>query len=432
LSDLDPTQSELGAESRESSISTRPRELDGIVPTDVVLAHSFDDVADALRGASESGKVVIPWGGGTMMGLGNLPSVADVALDLAGLDQVVSYEPDDLTISVQAGCRLGELSRLLAKNGQILPFDVAEPDEATIGGLYCTGVSGPRRFGYGSMRDLVIGITCMSPNGQVSRGGGMVVKNVSGYDMMRLHYGALGSFGVVLQLNFKVLPGPRSVRTAVVPFTSLAEAMAATMAIRESQLIPSAMVMLNESAAAEIEMESQWTLLLRADGPEQSVERQAERLVEVATGSCNGTVLADDESARVWRDVNRVLSARSSDTAIRVRNGVALTESEKLVECLRDLVDGDVMDVSLMADVGNGQVFSRIDTSDGDVERLASCWNYVRELGRHATLLSAPVAVKANTDVFGKEPAGFHIMRTLKQQFDPDGTLNRGRFIGHL
>ncbi len=410
------------------------RWLDGISVSEVAAVQSFNEIADVLRSARDSGQGVIPWGSGTMMGLGNIPTGTDVALDLTALNQVISYEPDDMTISAQVGCRIGDLNRLLGENGQMLPFDAADPDEATIGGLYCTAVSGPRRFGYGSMRDLVIGISAMSPDGVISRGGGMVVKNVSGYDMMRLHYGALGSLGVVLQLNFKVLPAPRAVRTVVLRAQTASDAAKAAMAVRESPLLPTAMMVLDKRALSRTQLEpAPWNVLLRAEGPKESVDRQAERLIEAAaSASGDHQICADESSSDIWDSVNRTLSTHASESSIRIRIGVAPSDAERVIGELRSLGDQASISPSISADMGNGLIIATFEAQNDQPNDLRTIWLGAKDLGTHATLLGGPSDVKANTDVFGNMPAGFPLMRALKQQFDPAGVLNRGRFIGHL
>ncbi len=410
------------------------RTVDGHELRHVLTPASFDEAADALRGADDAGTVVVPWGGGSMMGLGNLPESPALALDLTALNQVVSYEPDDLTIAVQAGCRMADLTSLLAKNGQMLPFDAADPAQATIGGLFATGVSGPSRFGYGAMRDLVIGITTVSPRGEISRGGGMVVKNVSGYDMMRLHYGAIGSLGVILRLNFKVIPAPRATRTVVLQFDNARSAMDAAMRVRESPLTPSSIVAIDEawSTAAGLDPACM-SLLLRADGPEGAVRRQAERLLELAGGASAGsTMLDDDESARVWNDVNRCLSAMTDSATINVRIGIQPSTAMDVLDCVNSIGEESSLERAITADLGNGQMFVRLTDRGVGADTLPTAWNALSGLGQHATLLSAPADVKRNTDVFGSEPAGFAVMQSLKEQFDPSRTLNRGRFIGRL
>ena len=410
------------------------RSIDDVSVSRVVVAESFDDVRDVLKSSASIGNVVIPWGGGTMMGLGNVPEAASVALDLTRLDKVVTYEPDDLTISVQAGCRAGDLNRLLGEHGQMLPFDAADAEEATIGGLYCTAVSGPRRFGHGSMRDLVIGITVMAPDGEIARGGGMVVKNVSGYDMMRLHYGALGSLGIVLQLNFKVLPAPRAVRTVVSNFHTLDEVLQAVMSVRESPLSPTMIVALNQSFDSQGTLVSApWRLVLRAEGPEGSVDRQAERLLDATyVHSIEQFTLDDTDSSRVLEAINGALSADPARPGLSIRFGIPPSTAGEAIPVIETLGKKFAPPPSIMADLGSGAVFANWNVQDDDFSGLRAIWEGARGLGTHATMLTGPVAVKSGTDVFGNEPAGFELMRALKRQFDPARVLNRGRFIGHL
>ena len=408
--------------------------VDGVGVSKSTMPESVEDVADILRAANERGEVVIPWGGGTLMGLGNIPEAADVGLDLTRLNQIVSYEPDDMTIAVQAGCRIGELIAALAEQGQMLPFEVACPAEATLGGLYAAGISGPRRFGHGSMRDLVIGITSMSPSGEVARGGGMVVKNVSGYDMMRLHYGALGSLGVVLQLNFKVLPRPRAQRTVVMRYAGIDAAIDAALTVRDSQLAPTAIVLLDDGGARVAGLgEGPWTLLMRAEGPSEAAAQQTTRLQVAATnGALDREVFEDEATETVWAAANASLSAEPETSGIVVRIGLPPSRASEIVNAVIRIADEYTVRRALSVDFGNGLLFARFGGNDEQVLELRSLWQSLRSIGAHATLLAAPPIVKQELDVYGAEPAGFGLMRALKQQFDPKRTLNRGRFIGCL
>ena len=421
-------------ESEPFDITVPARTVDGVRVPKSMIPESVEDVVDILRAANERDEVVIPWGGGTLMGLGNVPESADVALDLTRIDQVVDYEPDDMTIAVQAGCRIGDLNAALAEHGQMLPFEIACPAEATLGGLYAAGISGPRRFGHGSMRDLVIGITSISPSGEIARAGGMVVKNVSGYDMMRLHYGALGSFGVVLQLNFKVLPRPRAQRTVTTCYAEMGDAIEAALTVRDSQLAPTAIVLLNdENARAAGLGESPWTLLMRAEGPLEAAAQQTTRLRDAALlGSLDSDILDDDATEALWATTNGSLSAAPETNSIVARFGLPPSQASKIVEAVIRVANGYAMRYALSVDFGNGLLFARFNAEDAQVPQLRSLWIAMRAIGAHSTLLTAPPSVKQEIDVYGAEPAGFGLMRAIKQQFDPQRTLNRGRFIGRL
>jgi glycolate oxidase FAD binding subunit len=157
----------------------------------VVAPANVEELVAVLRVAQELRAAVVPWGGGTQQLIGNPPEQADLVVRTERLNQVLIHEPFDLTISVEAGMTLGALRAHLARHGQMLPVDPALPERATIGGLIATAADGPRRLGYGTLRDLLIGISVVEAGGWVSKAGGMVVKNVSGFDMMKLY---LGSF----------------------------------------------------------------------------------------------------------------------------------------------------------------------------------------------------------------------------------------------
>jgi glycolate oxidase FAD binding subunit len=408
--------------------------VDGLAVQKQATPETFEDVSELLRTANGHGEAVVPYGGGTQIGLGNIPSAADIVLHLSKLDQIAVYEPADLTISVQAGCRIEDLNRLLAEHGQMLPFEVARPREATIGGVYSAGISGPRRFGHGSMRDLVIGITVASPVGELARAGGMVVKNVTGYDMMRLHFGALGSMGIILQLNFKVLPKPPAQRTVVARFDELSDAISAAIGVRESQLSPTAIVLLDAGGASTADLDdAPWTLLLRAEGPADAAAQQTARLIEATrTGAIGSDVLDDEATEALWLATNTLLEAAPEEAGIGIRLGMPASQASQIVERLLDSTQERDAKRRLSLDFGNGLLFARYETEPARTDDLRHIWDEARVLGTHATLLTAPPTVKHEIDVFGAEPAGFGLMRALKQQFDPSGTLNRGRFIGHL
>jgi glycolate oxidase FAD binding subunit len=422
------------SEINRSDMTSKALVVDGVAVPKLATPERVEDVADILRTASERDEVVIPLGGGTLLGFGNIPEAADVALDLTRLNQIVVYEPDDMTIAAQAGCRIDELNAILAEHGQMLPFEVACPAEATLGGLYAAGISGPRRFGHGSMRDLVIGITSVSPSGEITRGGGMVVKNVSGYDMMRLHYGALGSLGVVLQLNFKVLPRPRAQRTVVMRYAGMAEAVDAALTVRDSQLAPTAVVLLDSGGSRVAELDDvPWTLLMRAEGPSEAAAQQTKRLRDAAEiGAIDGLVLEDEATEALWAAANVSLSAAPETNGIVVRIGLPPSQAFEIVEDVLRVAREYTDHRALSVDFGNGLLFVRLESEGEHVAELRLLWEALREIGTHATLLTAPPSAKQGIDVYGAEPAGFGLMRALKQQFDPKRTLNRGRFIGRL
>jgi glycolate oxidase FAD binding subunit len=177
--------------------------------------ETVEAVQQAVRHAAEQGQSVIPWGGGTGQDYGSLPQKADVLLDLSGLSALVAHEYADMTVTVQAGMTLARLQEQLAQHGQFLPLDPPHPEAATIGGILATNACGPLRLGYGTARDWLIGLKVVDAQGRLVKGGGRVVKNVTGYDLPKLHIGALGTLGVMVEATFKVSPKPETTRTLV-------------------------------------------------------------------------------------------------------------------------------------------------------------------------------------------------------------------------
>src|SRR5579885_3299747 len=159
----------------------------GLLPQAAVRPRSAEQVAALLRLGGEHGWAVAPVGGGTMLELGNPPARLDLAIDLSALAAVVDYQPDDLTLTVQAGITLARIGRLLAEHGQMLPLDVPLPERATIGGALACDTAGPLALRFGTARDLVIGMQAALPQHGLARSGGKVVKNVAGYDLVKVH-----------------------------------------------------------------------------------------------------------------------------------------------------------------------------------------------------------------------------------------------------
>ncbi len=174
------------------------------VPEDAAQLH------DLVRACCARRTPMYPLGGGTALDFGLPATQQGVGIALSGLRRVVDYPARDMTITVEAGLPLAELDRLLGAQGQWLPIDAPHPQQATIGGLICTAWSGPRRCGYGTLRDYVLGISAIDGTGTAFRGGGRVVKNVAGYDFCKLLIGSLGTLAIVTQVTLKVRPRPRA------------------------------------------------------------------------------------------------------------------------------------------------------------------------------------------------------------------------------
>ena len=190
----------------------------GVVPSLAVTPASVDEVAAILHFANEHGLSVVPAGGFTQQQVGNLPRPIDVVLFTTRLNAVEHYDPGDLTVGIGAGCTVAQLSAMVANDGLFFAGDPAQPERCTIGGLLATGLYGPLRHGYGGLRDYCIGVRFVTGDGRKGKGGGRVVKNVAGYDMMKLMIGSQGTLGIITGASFKLFPAQRQTRTFVARF----------------------------------------------------------------------------------------------------------------------------------------------------------------------------------------------------------------------
>jgi glycolate oxidase FAD binding subunit len=351
---------------------------------------------------------VLVCGGRTRLAFGNVGGPFDVAISTAQLNQVIHYEPDDMTLAVQAGCTIAQLQALLASHGQQLALDVAHAERATLGGSYATGLSGPRRLSAGSLKDWIIGVEVAGADGVIAKAGGMVVKNVTGFDMMHLHYGALGAFGVVTRINLKVFPRPGAERSIRLGFGDAARACDAGVAVLRSQLQPSSLLVSNDDG---------WWLYVRCDAPQGAIERVVQRVIDVAAGAARTesvSVMADGADALVPFTV--IANLRGSNAVARL--SVGASRQRDVLTRLPEEFGWQVC-----ADLGSGLVYVAAAPSPDWIAAL-------RAIEPRATLLAAPAAMKRGIDVFGGlDEANATIVRRLRDEFDPGRRLNRGRFV---
>src|SRR5574341_2180853 len=226
--------------------------VDGLVPRVVARPASVEELSALLKVADEAGAAVVPWGGGSKQSLGGIPPRVDLVVSLARMNRVVEHEPADLTASFEAGIRLADANAALGTANQWIALDPPHGDRCTLGGVLAANASGPRRLRYGTARDLVIGVRVVHADGTVTKGGAKVVKNVTGYDMNKLYVGSLGTLGVIVEATFRLYPLPPAERTWVAAFPTAGQAREAVAKIMDSPLVPSAVELLNEGAAAAV------------------------------------------------------------------------------------------------------------------------------------------------------------------------------------
>jgi glycolate oxidase FAD binding subunit len=385
--------------------------VDDMLVRNVVEPETVEELCGVLAEATRAGAQLLVTGGGTRLSFGNLAEGFDSALSTRRLNRVIHYEPDDMMLAVEPGCTIAQIEQLLGEQGQFIALDVAHPERATIGGSYATGLSGPRRLAGGSLKDWVVGVEVAGPDGVVARAGGMVVKNVTGFDMMHLHFGALGAFGVVTRLNLKVFPRVSASRGVAFTFDTPAGAYRAGVALLQSQLQPTSLLI----SSAE-----NWTLEVCCEAPASAIDRVVDRTVKVAVNAA--APLRHD----VRDDSRRSLAPFLQSVDLRTQEGVA----RLAVAASRQLAALQALErlggQQICADLGAGLVYVSASPSKEWVTSL-------EQVTEQITFLALPAELKRELDVFGRlDPRGADVVRRLKQAFDPARTLNAGRFALRL
>jgi glycolate oxidase FAD binding subunit len=371
-----------------------------------------EELAAVLAEGNAARRPVVVRGHGTKMGWSH-PSAPDgVEVFTTALSRVVAHRHGDLTATVESGAVLDDVNRELARHGQWIPLDPNWPGRATIGGIVSTNDCGPRRHRYGGPRDLIIGIEIARADGVRAKAGGIVVKNVAGYDLARLMTGSFGCLAVILSVTFKLYPLPTASRTAVVDVPNAAAARAIVHALDANQLTPTAV----EIQAPPLR------LLIRFESIASSVETQCAQAVKLAA-DCGGraAVSSGDEEGREW--VTHRDRPWSSDGAV-AKVTLLPSDLSNVIDVITRTAGATNAVIAGRAGLGvltvalNGSVSSQ-------VEAITALRN--RPVGTgSATLLRASDELKTAVGVWGPPGDAFRIMQGLKRAFDPNGILNPG------
>lgn len=451
---------ELGAEQALVGGAGMAYAIQGVRPAVVARPNDQAALLAALRLAAEAGATVAPWGAGSRMALGYPPKRLDLALSLERLNRVVSYDPADLTITVEAGMTHAALEMTLAEARQTLPLDPPLPGRATLGGTLATGITGMRRARYGAPRDVALGMRVADVAGEMTRAGGSVVKNSTGYGMTRLYIGSLGTLGVITEASFKLTPMPEAEATVIVTCASAQVAQAAAQAVNGLALRPAAVVALHVAALPELArlapaQERRALLAIRLAGTGAAAMRAA-REAETALRGVGATPLLTLEGAGhadFWASVNDFPALRAHAREALLRVNTLPGEAAQALDMALGLASEHGLRALWLSDLATGTLWLRLSEADdalapgmpvGDSaaegEAVGRALLYATALRltlealirryRLVTTLACPAQLKAGLAVWGADPSGLDLMREVKRRFDPHHRLNPGRFVG--
>ncbi len=362
-----------------------------------------EELAQALAGYAQPVRLE---GSGSKRRMGGPIAPTEIEVRTTCLRRVLQYEPNDLTISVEAGLPWRELTALLAEHRQMTPLDPPFADQATVGGVVATNSSGPRRRLYGTARDLIIGMKFVTLEGNIVQSGGMVVKNVAGLDMAKLLIGSFGTLAAIAVVNFKLTPIPEATRTFVHRFSALEDAMEARDGVLQSVLQPSAIDLLNPSAARRLQLESKWTLLVQAGGSPAVLDRYARELP-------GAEPVRDDAEQQLWLAIREFTPRWLDDNP------------DGLVARLSTTLDR----VGHAARTWQGPVVSRAGTGV-TYGYMPQAQEFV--LAAKGVVEFAPDEFRSRNVLWPGVGSDFEMMKRVKGLFDPKHLLNQGRLYGRI
>jgi glycolate oxidase FAD binding subunit len=396
-----------------------------------VYPNTQEELAAVIEAARNNRWGVLPAGSGSKLDWGGLVKLdpanppgagAIVTVSTARLNRLVEHAVGDLTVTAEAGMKFADLQLLLAAAGQFLPIDPAYPQQATLGGIVATADAGSLRHRYRGVRDLLLGMTFVRSDGKIAVAGGRVVKNVAGYDLMKLFTGAYGTLGVISQVTFRVYPLPESSGTVVL--TGEVNALSQTAQILlSSALTPSAIDLLSPQLVAKLGLGKGTGLIVRFQSIAPSVKQQSARLLEIGEKlGLQGTSCGENEDRQLWQRLPETMWDSGTKSAIICKIGIRPSEA---VTAINEL---PVQDALIHAGSGLGVLRFESATPDTLLQVRRGC----EAKGGFLTVLAAPADIKQQLDVWGYNGSAIDLMRRIKQQFDPENILSPHRFISGI
>jgi glycolate oxidase FAD binding subunit len=395
----------------------------GSVPRVVYSPQSIDEAKEIVALTDRERMRTCFVGGGTDLELGGALSGLDAAVRTGGLGRIVEHAPSDMIVTAEAGTTLATLQAALATERQRLAIDPPLPERATLGGIIAANAFGPRRTRYGSIRDLIIGISIIRADGALVRGGGKVVKNVAGFDVPKLLCGSLGTLAMIATATFRLHPAPEAEATILIPGQTAAGVRQLMARIKAAQLEPTSVIALSREPG-------RFDTALRFEGFAAGVAQQCQRLAQLQTTAgepCE--ILTQPQAQELWQEHD---AARTNGT-LQVKISALPAKLEAVAPAVAPFFETlSSARFIWYPTLGLGFATGTPVETEHSVRALGALRASLADSGSWAVLHAAPPEIRAAVNVWGSPPAAFAIMERMKDRFDPQRRLNPGRFVGGL
>lgn len=390
----------------------------------LVIPETQESLAKVSAIAQQNHWSIVPCGQGSKITWGGLPSEFDFYLSTRHLNRIINHAVGDLTVTLEAGVLLADLQQQLQENSQFLPLDPTYPDSATLGGIVATADTGSWRERYAGVRDSLIGISFVRADGEIAKAGGRVVKNVAGYDLMKLFTGSYGTLGIITQLTFRTYPLPPASATVVLTGNNEGITQTAQM-LRHSSLTPTRADLLSASVVKKLNLGSGFGLIVRFETISESIEKQIDALGAIAkSSSLIVTRFHQNDEKTLWDQLKSLTSLPPNERGITCNIGILPTASGELLQQLPLENYAIIHNKS-----GLGKLVFNQEQPQSEIKKM-------RDFGERnkgfLTILEAPNTIKQEIEPWGYTGNAFTMMKKIKQQFDPNNQFNPNRFVGGI
>ena len=390
----------------------------------LVIANSEKALAEVVAIAHKNHWSIIPCGQSSKLSWGGLPRNINFYLSTRHLNQIIDHAVEDLTVTLQAGVSLSDLQKQLQRHNQFLPIDPAYPETATLGGIVATADTGSWRERYGGVRDLLIGISFVRADGEIAKAGGRVVKNVAGYDLMKLFTGSYGTLGIITQVTFRTYPLP-SAATSVILTGNSDNLIPVAQILRNSTFTPTRADLLSPSVVEKLNLGNGCGLIVQFETIIESIEKQIQQLSAIAqSSSLEITRLQQENEKSLWNQLKSLASPSLPENRITCKIGLLPTATRELFQQLPHQTYAIIHNKS-----GLGKLILHSEQPLSDLQTLR---DYCEKNKGFLTILEAPQTIKQQIDPWGYSGNALTLMKQLKQQFDPKNQFNPNRFVGGI